>query len=306
MKDLSPLTDLSVKRTSAGTFCDVFLGTWTFGPHVFPIIVKLCHKETWKPEIMDKLLDLRHPNLERIYTWYEAEPNTILVFSEPLKITFSHYDLRQPGAVSVLNLATDILTGLDYLHNKLKIIHGDIKDNNLMLSHDNVGKIIDFNGCRPIEEFDQYPLPVIAGNIHPHALFEPNKWGYEQDLWALAVTFYRMVFRTDLACKFLKKMRLDENLDVNDLPHKYKRCYHDFCLQQINKCLGHEVHDPTPPESNFVLTTALDVIGFLLAASLVYRFPASQYFCECMRNFLKKNHKNFMHVIDDVKKIIGD
>ncbi|CAD5219467.1 unnamed protein product [Bursaphelenchus xylophilus] len=92
----------------------------------------------------------------------------------------------------------DTVKGLEYLHYQ-KIVHRDIKPQNLLLSESNQVKIADFGVSCEFEGIDAF-LSGTAGTpafMAPEALIEDSSQFYSgraQDIWSLGITLYALVY----------------------------------------------------------------------------------------------------------------
>ena len=94
----------------------------------------------------------------------------------------------------------DLIYGLEYMHSVAKIIHWDIKPENLLLDKDDNLKISDF-GVSTIVEKSKVEIPNTAGSNY---FFSPeiaagSKFDFElgssSDIWACGVTLYLMIHK---------------------------------------------------------------------------------------------------------------
>lgn len=85
-----------------------------------------------------------------------------------------------------------MLKALYYCHNIAKVIHRDIKPDNIMLNHNDEAVLIDFG----VSSMDQ---TQIESNIGTMLLFSPEMFdndkvaGEKSDIWALGMTFYYLI-----------------------------------------------------------------------------------------------------------------
>jgi len=85
-------------------------------------------------------------------------------------------------------IAKQILTGLDYLHKKVKVSHRDIKPSNILLSRDGTIKIADFgvsaNICDSVD-----PLKTWVGTLSYMCPDRINGTPYfaDTDIWSLGI-----------------------------------------------------------------------------------------------------------------------
>lgn len=83
----------------------------------------------------------------------------------------------------------DMLKALYYCHEIAKVIHRDIKPDNIMLNHNDEAVLIDFGVSCQDED-------LIESNMGTYMLFSPEMFGKEKvngeksDIWALGMTFY--------------------------------------------------------------------------------------------------------------------
>ncbi|ETO05627.1 hypothetical protein RFI_31771 [Reticulomyxa filosa] len=121
----------------------------------------------------------------------------------------------------------DIILGLDYLHSK-RVIHGDIKPENLLVGPDFVVRIADF-GVSYILESDN---PFVTKALGTPAFTAPeceNKCflAFPLDIWALGVTLVMMItgicpFAGDTIQDTFEKIQIHTPVIPPDLPTNLK------------------------------------------------------------------------------------
>lgn len=88
----------------------------------------------------------------------------------------------------------DMLSALDYCHKVIKVIHRDIKPDNIMINHNNEAVLIDFGVSALFQDTDE-----LGTNMGSYIFFAPEMFlrkkgskvkGEPIDIWALGVTFF--------------------------------------------------------------------------------------------------------------------
>jgi len=97
-----------------------------------------------------------------------------------------------------------LLKGMDYIHSR-RVVHCDVKPNNVLLSAAGEAVLGDFGGARelrsdveqghvamePLEEADRFNADTLATTYQyraPELFLDPPEFGYAADVWALGVT----------------------------------------------------------------------------------------------------------------------
>lgn len=139
----------------------------------------------------------------------------------------------------------DMLKALYYCHNIIKVIHRDIKPENIMINHNEEAVLIDFGVCFLV---DQQLNDEIKGiNIGTFFFYSPEMWakklgedgnpipvkGELQDLWALGITFYKILtgvfpFKGNSVLK-LKESILNDPIDFSLIKNQAARA----CIEHI-------------------------------------------------------------------------
>ena len=86
----------------------------------------------------------------------------------------------------------ECISGLFYLHNVVKVVHLDIKPENILVDKDGVSKFADFGVSRFFDKKTEW-LSSVSGTRTYHApeSFTQTRFrGRPLDIWALGVTFY--------------------------------------------------------------------------------------------------------------------
>jgi len=197
--DLDPPEGITINRvlSGAGSQKLVFHGTWLLT--LREVVVK---RFRGSPEAAEPVMDreshshplsIDHPNIIATHLLRNSSGEVHLV-EEYLPYVLSD-DWRAPGVEEAANLLYQVANGLQYLHEGLHWVHGDIKPDNI--GRKNNGYIIlDFGICRPADEFT--PEVTGTGSLRTRApeLLEADAYSgdpYKTDVWALGATVYNSV-----------------------------------------------------------------------------------------------------------------
>ena len=94
----------------------------------------------------------------------------------------------------------DLLKALYYCHKIIKVIHRDIKPDNIMINHNNEAVLIDFGVSALVDKQEDDEL---SNNMGSYMFFAPEMFrgkntqikvrGERTDIWALGVTLYYLL-----------------------------------------------------------------------------------------------------------------
>ncbi|CAD5213749.1 unnamed protein product [Bursaphelenchus okinawaensis] len=147
------------------------------------------------------LKKLRHPNIVTLVEVVDdpSDKYLYMVFEYVERRTLLELPTEHPlDEETAWKYFRDTVKGLEYLHYQ-KIVHRDIKPQNLLLSEANQVKIADFGVSCEFEGIDAF-LSGTAGTpafMAPEALIEDSSQFYSgraQDIWSLGITLYALVY----------------------------------------------------------------------------------------------------------------
>lgn len=143
------------------------------------------------------LASLKHPNIVKMLEAFENEE----FFQMVMEKHGSGMDLfefidRQPATDEALcsYLFRQVVSAVSFLHSK-RILHRDVKDENIILDDKFHIKLIDFGSAAYMEEGKKFS--TFCGTMEycsPEVLMGNSYAGPELELWSLGVTLYTLVF----------------------------------------------------------------------------------------------------------------
>ena len=153
-------------------------------------------KDKLKHEV-EVLSKLHHPFINQILDSFETETHFFIVMEyvcgDLLSFIRKRNKLNEPSAKIIFK---QIIEGLKYIHKK-KIIHRDIKLDNILIDLSNTIKICDFGVSRKMEKgniiYERCGTPAyIAPEIYAKIGYE----GFKCDIWSAGVTLYYILSGT--------------------------------------------------------------------------------------------------------------
>lgn len=143
-----------------------------------------------------QVINLDHPNIVHVYSVEEDEDQPFMVMEYVKGHTLKDF-LREkkylPVDVSV-HIMRQLLEGVRYAHEN-KIIHRDLKTQNIMITDELEIKITDFGIALSSNEADVTQTNTIMGSVHYLApeLARGNLATNRSDIYALGIIFYELL-----------------------------------------------------------------------------------------------------------------
>ncbi|EEQ37177.1 putative serine/threonine-protein kinase [Clavispora lusitaniae] len=203
-----------LKKLGEGAYGKVVLAEHNNDP-AYKIIIKCIDKQrilvdTWvrdrslgtipsEIQIMATLNHDPHPNIMRIIDYFEDPDYYYLetpIFGNPPAIDlFDYIEVKKDMTEHECQLIfRQIVSAIYHLH-KQGIVHRDIKDENIIVNEFGVIKLIDFGSAGYTK---QGPFDVFVGTIDyasPEVLRGEKYEGKPQDIWALGILLYTMIYK---------------------------------------------------------------------------------------------------------------
>ncbi|KAK7422880.1 serine/threonine protein kinase [Neonectria magnoliae] len=143
--------------------------------------------------------EFQHPNLVEMEGFFEDNVNYYIEMKPhglPGMDLFDYIELRANMEESECrSIFVQVAKAIHHLHTKAKVVHRDIKDENVILDGEGNIKIIDFGSAAYIKSG---PFDVFVGTIDyaaPEVLAGKPYKGTEQDVWALGILLYTIVYK---------------------------------------------------------------------------------------------------------------
>ncbi|CAF98979.1 unnamed protein product, partial [Tetraodon nigroviridis] len=151
-----------------------------------------------KQEVLQEYEILKSLHHERIMALHEAyvTPRYLVLISEYCsgkELLFSLIDRVRYSEDDVVTYIAQILQGLDYLHSR-RILHLDIKPENVIVTHMNVIKIIDFGSAQIYNPLflKQFSPPIGTLEYMSPEMLKGDVVGPPADIWSVGVLTFIM------------------------------------------------------------------------------------------------------------------
>jgi protein-serine/threonine kinase len=143
--------------------------------------------------------ELLHPNIVEMQGFFEDDVNyyiEMIPHGLPGMDLFDYIELRTNMDESECrSIFVQVANAVHHLHTKAKVVHRDIKDENVILDGEGNIKLIDFGSAAYIKSG---PFDVFVGTIDyaaPEVLAGKPYRGTEQDVWALGILLYTIIYK---------------------------------------------------------------------------------------------------------------
>jgi len=142
---------------------------------------------------------LKHPNIVEMADFFEDDVNyyiEMIPHGLPGMDLFDYIELRvNMEENECRSIFVQVAKAIHHLHTKALVVHRDIKDENVVLDGEGNIKLIDFGSAAYIKNG---PFDVFVGTIDyaaPEVLAGKPYRGKDQDVWALGILLYTIVYK---------------------------------------------------------------------------------------------------------------
>ncbi|KAF2404994.1 Pkinase-domain-containing protein [Trichodelitschia bisporula] len=142
---------------------------------------------------------LRHQNIVEMADFFEDDTNyyiEMVPHGLPGMDLFDYIELRvNMEEAECRKIFVQVAEAVWHLHIRAKVVHRDIKDENVILDGEGNIKLIDFGSAAYIKNG---PFDVFVGTIDyaaPEVLGGQSYRGKEQDVWALGILLYTIIYK---------------------------------------------------------------------------------------------------------------
>ena len=156
----------------------------------------LMNKQTYRKiqHEINILSQLHNPFINQILDSFETDKHIFIVMENVCGDLFNFIRRRGKLSESISKLIfKQIIEGLKYIHKK-KIVHRDIKLNNILIDLNNTIKICDFGISEKLSDGDiMYEKCGTPAYIAPEIFKNKGYEGYLCDIWSAGITLYYML-----------------------------------------------------------------------------------------------------------------
>lgn len=203
------------------------------------------------------LAECNHPNVLRVFTSFEQNGTAYMVTQFQEGSTFTKWlgQLnRRPTQRELEKLLHPILDALSYLHSK-KILHRDIKPDNIYITSGNIPILIDFGSAR-YDYGNKTKTVVVTPGFAPFEQYVPNApQGAWTDLYALGAVMYTAIVG---APPPTSPDRYNNAKDpTKTVAISYASSYDRGFLQAIDRALHMEITQRPQRASEWFTTTSI-------------------------------------------------
>lgn len=181
------------RKIGSGTFGEVYLA-FDKRKMIYVAIKFIAKCKVSNPKkIMGEfitLATLNHLNIVKIFFVFETDLNYALV-TEYVSGEELFYALKNKGTFTELDglfIFRQLISAVKYMHRR-KIVHGDIKPENIIINHNLHVKLLDFGFAKKCEPGE---MRVVYGGTHfynsPEVLEEEPYLPFNADIWLLGAT----------------------------------------------------------------------------------------------------------------------
>ncbi|WEW55343.1 serine/threonine protein kinase [Emydomyces testavorans] len=211
----------------------ILVDTWTRDRRLGTVPLEIHVLDFLRRDVM------KHPNIVEMEGFFEDDINYYIEMTPhgfPGMDLFDYVELRTHiDEAECRGIFSQVVSAIHHLHIKALVVHRDIKDENVVLDGERHVKLIDFGSAAYIKKG---PFDVFVGTIDyaaPEVLQGKSYHGKEQDVWALGILLYTIIYKENPFYNVNEIM--DHPLRVPFLP------FTDDCLHLIRGMLNRNLEE---------------------------------------------------------------
>jgi cyclin-dependent kinase len=248
------------------------------------------------------LKELNHINIVKLYEVLHSPKKLTLVFEYVEQDLKKILDMAKGKGLDIKftkNLLYQLLRGVDHIH-KYKVLHRDLKPQNLLINKDNILKIADFGLARgygiPVKN---YTHEVVTLWYRPPDVLLGNKtYGTTVDMWSIGCIFAEMASGKPL---FSGNSEVDQLKKIFEIMGTPTDNYASSLKELPEWGVGDNNFEEKKPQNFKELIPNLDNEGIDLLQKFLQLEPDKRISCE---EALK--HPFFDDILSTVKKLYGE
>lgn len=159
-----------------------------------------------------------HPFIVSLYNTYEDDDCVYLVMEYMKNGSLFDYirDYEVVPEGTARRLFTELLIAIQYIHSKLKVVHRDLKAENIMLDENYNARLIDFGLCNVFDDDEnQFSTKCGSPAYTPPEMAKNQPYTKSMDIWSLGVVLYSMLvgelpFQGETIAETIEKIAYEE------------------------------------------------------------------------------------------------
>ena len=197
----SDISNYEFKKTiGEGNFAKVKLSI--FKPTKEEFAIKIINKKKLQKKMKntifrenDIISKLKHPNIIKVFEIVEDSENYYIIMEnckngELFDYIVAHQNLSEDEASIFFY---QLIKGVEYIHSK-NIVHRDLKPENLLLTENNILKIIDFGLSHPFDGTELLKTKCGSPSYAAPEIITGTEYdGFKTDVWCCGVILYAML-----------------------------------------------------------------------------------------------------------------